>query len=93
MFTAGRYEYRNKGVDMFIESLARTWFSVTFLLSFLSILSYASFSGGQCRDGFSTSGWLRLPYAVSLSLPYSMPYPAIEFPSVPAPPLVPVAFV
>lgn len=24
MFTAGRYEYRNKGVDMFIESLART---------------------------------------------------------------------
>lgn len=23
-FTAGRYEYRNKGVDMFIESLART---------------------------------------------------------------------
>jgi glycogen synthase len=23
MFTAGRYEYRNKGVDMFIESLAR----------------------------------------------------------------------
>lgn len=25
-FTAGRYEYRNKGVDMFIESLARKWF-------------------------------------------------------------------
>ena len=25
MFTAGRYEYRNKGVDMFIESLARTF--------------------------------------------------------------------
>lgn len=23
LFTAGRYEYRNKGVDMFIESLAR----------------------------------------------------------------------
>lgn len=23
MFTAGRYEYRNKGVDMFIESLSR----------------------------------------------------------------------
>ena len=22
-FTAGRYEYRNKGVDMFIEALAR----------------------------------------------------------------------
>lgn len=22
-FTAGRYEYRNKGVDMFVESLAR----------------------------------------------------------------------
>ena len=25
-FTAGRYEYRNKGVDMFIESLARKSF-------------------------------------------------------------------
>ena len=25
MFTAGRYEYRNKGVDMFIESLARKY--------------------------------------------------------------------
>jgi glycogen(starch) synthase len=25
-FTAGRYEYRNKGVDMFIESLARECF-------------------------------------------------------------------
>jgi hypothetical protein len=25
-FTAGRMEYRNKGVDMFIESLARTLF-------------------------------------------------------------------
>src|SRR6185295_5190686 len=24
-FTAGRYEYRNKGVDMFIESLARKY--------------------------------------------------------------------
>src|ERR1700761_6638467 len=23
MFTAGRYEYRNKGIDMYIESLAR----------------------------------------------------------------------
>lgn len=23
MFTAGRYEYRNKGVDLFIEALAR----------------------------------------------------------------------
>jgi glycogen synthase len=27
-FTAGRYEYRNKGVDMFIESLARTQFLI-----------------------------------------------------------------
>lgn len=25
-FTAGRYEYRNKGVDLFIESLARMCF-------------------------------------------------------------------
>lgn len=24
-FTAGRYEYRNKGIDMFIESLACAW--------------------------------------------------------------------
>jgi hypothetical protein len=28
MFTAGRYEYRNKGVDMFIESLARMLFVI-----------------------------------------------------------------
>lgn len=26
-FTAGRYEYRNKGLDMFIESLQRMYFS------------------------------------------------------------------
>jgi glycogen(starch) synthase len=26
-FTAGRYEFRNKGIDMFIESLARTYSS------------------------------------------------------------------
>ena len=26
MFTAGRYEYRNKGVDMFIEGLAREYY-------------------------------------------------------------------
>ncbi|KAF8752896.1 Glycogen synthase [Rhizoctonia solani] len=42
MFTAGRYEYRNKGVDMFIESLARLNYrlqesksNVSTLLSFL----------------------------------------------------------
>jgi hypothetical protein len=28
LFTAGRYEFRNKGVDMFIESLARESFSL-----------------------------------------------------------------
>jgi glycogen(starch) synthase len=28
-FTAGRYEYRNKGVDMFIEALARMDFAIT----------------------------------------------------------------
>lgn len=36
MFTAGRYEYRNKGVDMFIESLARRYlhlFNVANLIS------------------------------------------------------------
>lgn len=26
LFTAGRYEYRNKGVDMFVESLSRKFF-------------------------------------------------------------------
>lgn len=30
-FTAGRYEYRNKGVDMFIESLAREFKPEAFL--------------------------------------------------------------
>ena len=30
IFTAGRYEYRNKGVDMFVESLARKFFSYLF---------------------------------------------------------------
>lgn len=30
LFTAGRYEFRNKGVDMFIESLAREYFGVQF---------------------------------------------------------------
>ena len=33
LFTAGRYEYRNKGVDMFIESLAREWIPHTSLTS------------------------------------------------------------
>ena len=32
-FTAGRYEYRNKGLDMFIESLHRK-FSLGFFLRF-----------------------------------------------------------
>jgi glycogen(starch) synthase len=30
-FTAGRYEYRNKGVDMFIEGLARPCFPLSFI--------------------------------------------------------------
>lgn len=30
-FTAGRYEYRNKGVDMFIEALAREFIFTFFL--------------------------------------------------------------
>jgi glycogen(starch) synthase len=28
IFTAGRYEYRNKGVDMFVESLARKFINI-----------------------------------------------------------------
>lgn len=32
-FTAGRYEYRNKGVDMFIESLARKFSALSIILS------------------------------------------------------------
>jgi glycogen(starch) synthase len=31
IFTAGRYEYRNKGVDMFIEALARKFLGGFFL--------------------------------------------------------------
>lgn len=34
LFTAGRYEFRNKGVDMFIESLARM--SASSVFPFLS---------------------------------------------------------
>jgi glycogen(starch) synthase len=32
IFTAGRYEYRNKGVDMFVESLARKFFFFSFYI-------------------------------------------------------------
>jgi hypothetical protein len=39
MFTAGRYEYRNKGVDMFIESLARLNFRLQQIKSNVSLLS------------------------------------------------------
>lgn len=28
-FTAGRYEFRNKGVDMFLESLGRRFFEIS----------------------------------------------------------------
>ena len=36
MFIAGRYEYRNKGVDMFVESLARPYFSAPMTFRFLT---------------------------------------------------------
>jgi len=36
MFIAGRYEYRNKGVDMFIESMARPYFSAFATFYFLT---------------------------------------------------------
>lgn len=43
LFTAGRYEYRNKGVDMFIEGLARASALLTRLLSlqFLTLRRFA----------------------------------------------------
>ena len=34
-FTAGRYEYRNKGIDVFIEALQRQCFIETFFACFL----------------------------------------------------------
>jgi hypothetical protein len=37
LFTAGRYEFRNKGVDMFIESLAR---ESTFHLHFICLCGH-----------------------------------------------------
>ena len=43
MFTAGRYEYRNKGVDMFIESLARAssfYHIIRTIIYFCSGLNY-----------------------------------------------------
>ena len=33
-FTAGRYEFRNKGVDMFLEALARTIYSTKRVIIF-----------------------------------------------------------
>ena len=36
-FTAGRYEYRNKGVDMFIEGLARAFAAESLLTAQASI--------------------------------------------------------
>ncbi|PPQ78889.1 hypothetical protein CVT25_002377 [Psilocybe cyanescens] len=40
MFTAGRYEYRNKGVDMFIESLARLNFQLQKAGSDVTIVAF-----------------------------------------------------
>jgi glycogen(starch) synthase len=37
MFTAGRYEYRNKGVDMFIEALARLNYRLQKACAFLRL--------------------------------------------------------
>ncbi|KAF8241008.1 hypothetical protein L208DRAFT_1463361 [Tricholoma matsutake] len=40
MFTAGRYEYRNKGVDMFIEALARLNYKLQKVGSTISIVAF-----------------------------------------------------
>lgn len=40
MFTAGRYEYRNKGVDMFIESLARLNFRLQKANSKMTVVAF-----------------------------------------------------
>lgn len=40
MFTAGRYEYRNKGVDMFIESLARLNFRLQKARSNITVVAF-----------------------------------------------------
>ncbi|KAF8639024.1 hypothetical protein AX17_001776 [Amanita inopinata Kibby_2008] len=40
MFTAGRYEYRNKGVDMFIESLARLNYRLQKLGSTMTVVAF-----------------------------------------------------
>ena len=40
MFTAGRYEYRNKGVDMFIESLARLNYRLKAANSNLTVVAF-----------------------------------------------------
>lgn len=40
MFTAGRYEYRNKGVDMFIESLARLNYKLQKAQSNLTVVAF-----------------------------------------------------
>ncbi|KDQ08558.1 glycosyltransferase family 3 protein [Botryobasidium botryosum FD-172 SS1] len=40
MFTAGRYEYRNKGVDMFIESLARLNYRLQSMKSNVTVVAF-----------------------------------------------------
>jgi glycogen(starch) synthase len=38
-FTAGRYEYRNKGVDMFVEALGSTYLLFSFSLKSYHLLT------------------------------------------------------
>jgi glycogen synthase len=40
LFTAGRYEYRNKGVDMFIESLARLNYALQKARSKVTVVAF-----------------------------------------------------
>jgi hypothetical protein len=68
LFTAGRYEYRNKGVDMFIESLARES-NILFLTLVLIVFIKVSTIGCRKSDQQLPS----LPS--SLCLPQPTPIP------------------
>lgn len=53
-FTAGRYEYRNKGVDMFVEALGSTY-----LLFSFSLKSYHLLTSNPLRiEPSSPSRWI-----------------------------------
>lgn len=53
MFTAGRYEFRNKGVDMFLESLARECFR---FFPIVDDLVWETEARGDCTRGRTMDG-------------------------------------